>query len=223
MKFYNPSEETHSKDYSGVGILISNVLVIIFAMIENWDLSSMMFIYWAQSVIIGFFHFFRILCLKKFCTEGFTSNGQPVPANTKGKRSTALFFAAHYSFFHFGYLMFILAMGDSHDDAPAPTDEESKWEGLWMLLSIVGFVLGHGYSFYQNVKADLSNKPNLGTMMFLPYARIIPMHLTIFAGNIFESNRIAVLIFSVLKTGADHLMHIVEHKVLQKKKVEESS
>ncbi len=223
VRFYHPSEESHSKDYSGIGILISNIIVIVFAMIENWDLQSMMFIYWAQSVIIGVFHFFRIICLKKFCTEGFTSNGRPVPANSKGKWSTAIFFAVHYGFFHIGYVIFVLAMGDSHDDAPAPPDDESKWEGLWMLLSVAGFVIGHGYSFYRNVKADLSNRPNLGTMMFLPYARIIPMHLTIFAGNIFDSNRIAVLIFSLLKTGADYLMHIVEHKVLQKKQPEETS
>ncbi|MDF1656896.1 MAG: DUF6498-containing protein [Verrucomicrobiales bacterium] len=218
VQLYNSSVETRSKDYSGIGILLSNFVVIIFAMIEDWDLSSMMFIYWFQSVIIGFFHFFRILCLRKFCTDGFTSNGKPVPANSKGKWSTALFFAVHYGFFHLIYVFFILGFEASPDDLPAPTTEESKKEGLWMLFSIAGFFLGHGYSFYQNVKADLINGPNLGALMFMPYARVIPMHLTIFVGSIFDSNRFAVLIFSLLKTGADYLMHIVEHRVLQKKK-----
>ncbi|MDF1824736.1 MAG: DUF6498-containing protein [Verrucomicrobiales bacterium] len=209
VKLYNTSEESNSKDYSGIGVLISNAFVIVIAFIQNWDLGPMMFIYWAQSVIIGFFHFFRMILLKNFNTEGFTSGGKPVPANSKGKWSTALFFTVHYGFFHIGYLIFILSLPMETENAPEG--------GLWFRLSILGFFLGHGYSFFQNVRADLKNQPNLGLMMFLPYARIIPMHLTIFIGNAVGSNRIAVLAFSLLKTGADYLMHIVEHRMLQKK------
>ena len=93
MKFYSQSEDSSSKDYSGIGILVSNALVIVYAMVENLDPGPMMVIYWAQSVIIGFFNFFRILLLKSFSTEGFTSNGTRVPETSKGKWSTALFFA----------------------------------------------------------------------------------------------------------------------------------
>ncbi len=74
MKFYKESAETSSKGYSGIGIL-RNVLVLICALIERWDLGSMMVIHWAQSVIIGFFNFLRILLLRSFSTEGFTSKG----------------------------------------------------------------------------------------------------------------------------------------------------
>lgn len=213
MKLYHPSEESRSKDFSGIGILLSNALTIIIAMTGGWHLGPLLFIYWAQSIIIGIFHFFRILLLKQFCTEGFTSNGNPVPATRAGKWSTALFFAMHFGFFHLVYLFFLFGIGGGGD----ADKEEAKWDFLWMMVSAAGFLLGHGYSFYQNVRADLKNRPNLGTMMFLPYARIIPMHLTIIFGSLIGGGRLAALLFSVLKTGADYLMHVVEHRVLQKK------
>lgn len=214
MKLYKDSAETPSKDYSGLGILVSNILVIIYALAEGWSLGSMVLIYWAQSVIIGFFHFFRILLLKSFCTKGFTSNGSPVPETPQGKWSTAVFFAVHYGIFHVVYVIFLLGFASSGSGEGEKSDQSGA---AWFLLSVLGFFIGHAYSFYQNVRADLENRPNLGTMMFLPYARIIPMHLTIIFGNLLGSNTGSLLLFSGLKTGADYLMHIVEHRVLQKK------
>jgi len=207
VKLYRETAAAPSKDYSGIGILISNVLVIIYAMVDGWDLGPMMIIYWTQSVIIGFFQFFRILLLRSFCTKGFTSNGKPVPESPAGKWSTAIFFAVHYGFFHLVYAIFLVGFAS-----------EGTGGGLaGYVVSGLGFFLGHGYSFYQNVKSDLENRPNLGTMMFLPYARILPMHLTIIFGNLLGSSTFSMLLFTGLKTGADYLMHIVEHRVLQKK------
>lgn len=52
--------------------------------------------------------------------------------------------------------------------------------------------------------------------MFLPYARILPMHLTIILGGALGGEGAAVvLIFGALKTAADVLMHHVEHRILQ--------
>lgn len=229
MKLYKDAVETKSKDYSGAGILVSNVLVIVFAMIEGWSLGSMMVIYWVQSVVIGIFHVFRMLLLRSFCTEGFTSNGTRVPENAKGKWSTAVFFAIHYGFFHLIYGIFLIAgtaTGAGADDpaaaAPATAPEPSPAAGwfdgpFWFVLSVLGFVAGHAYSFYQNVRADLGRRPNLGVMMFMPYARILPMHLTLILGSLAGAGFGSMLLFSGLKTGADYLMHIVEHRVLQKK------
>ncbi len=214
MRLYKETVETPSKDYSGIGILLSNVLAIVYALIAGWDLGAMMGVYWVQSVIIGFFHFFRILLLKSFSTEGFTSNGQRVPETSAGKRSTAFFFAVHYGFFHFGYAIFLIVLAVEGEGNPVAGLGAGF---VWFLLSVLGFLFGHGYSFYQNVKADLTGRPNLGTMMFLPYARVIPMHLMILLGSQMGSGLASLLLFSGLKTGADYLMHIVEHRFLQKK------
>lgn len=223
MKFYKESVETGSRDYSGAGILLSNLLVIAFAVIEGWSLGSMMVIYWVQSVVIGIFHVFRMLLLRSFCTEGFTSNGTRVPENAKGKWSTAVFFAIHYGFFHLIYGIFLIAgaaTGEAGEDSVtgAAGGVAGWFDGpVWFLISVLGFVAGHGYSFYQNVRADLERRPNLGVMMFMPYARIVPMHLTLILGSLAGAGFGSMLLFSGLKTAADYLMHIVEHRVLQKK------
>lgn len=206
--------------FSGLGIVLSNLFAIVLALWQDWDLRPMLAIYWAQSVIIGIFNFCRILKLRDFSTEGFTSNGKRVPETPKGKRSTAFFFALHYGLFHFGYLVFLLVIfsGGDRDFGYESSWDGGEAEGFWIGSAVLGFLVGHWFSFRQNVAADLRGRPNIGTMMFLPYARIIPMHLTIIFGSMLATNRIAVLLFSVLKTGADYLMHVVEHKVLQKGK-----
>jgi hypothetical protein len=207
LKLYRETPAAPSKGYSGIAILISNVLVIIYTMVDGWDIGLMMIIYWTQSVIIGFFHLFRIQLLRSFCTKGFTSNGQPVPEPPAGKWSTAIFLAVHYGFFHLVYAIFLIGF---------VTDGSGGGLSVYLVSALV-FFLGHGYSFYQNVKSDLERRPNLGTMMFLPYARILPMHLTILLGNLLGSSGYSVILFSGLKTAADYLMHIVEHRILQKK------
>lgn len=223
MPFYRESTETASRDYSGMGILLSNGVVILLALFEGWSLESMMLIYWVQSVIIGISQFFRMLLLRSFCTEGFTSNGRRVSESPAGKRSTAIFFAFHYGIFHLVYGMFLIGLdggekGGGLAAAGAPETGPGWWsETGWFLVSVLSFVAGHGYSFYQNVRADLERKPNLGVMMFLPYARIIPMHLVILLGGRAGDGMGMLLLFSGLKTGADYLMHVVEHRVLQKK------
>ncbi len=217
MRLYRDQTETHSKDYSGIGILLGNVLAVGWALKAGWNLREMMGIYWVQSVIIGLFNFFRMLLLRSFSTDGFTSNGKPVPENAQGKISTAIFFAFHYGIFHLVYLTFLAGFSES--------GEKPFWESggfHWFLLSVLGFLLGHGYSFYENVRADLERRPNLGTMMFLPYARIIPMHLAIIFGSQVGGGLFPFLLFSGLKTAADYLMHIVEHRVLQRKPAEKA-
>lgn len=222
VKLYKETPATRSKDYSGIGILVSNLLVIVLAVVEGWSLGSMMVIYWVQSVIIGIFHVFRMLLLRSFCTEGFTSNGTRVPENAKGKWSTAVFFAFHYGFFHLIYGIFLIAgaaTGGAGEDAVASEGGgiAGGFDGpVWFVISVLGFVAGHGYSFYQNVRADLERRPNLGVMMFMPYARIVPMHLTLILGGMAGAGFGSMLLFSGLKTAADYLMHIVEHRVLQK-------
>lgn len=51
--------------------------------------------------------------------------------------------------------------------------------------------------------------------MFYPYARIFPMHLTILLG---ATTGVPLLMFLVLKTIADGVMHVVEHRVLMGEK-----
>ncbi len=132
-----------------------------------------------------------MLALTNFTTDGLTSNGKKVEATQAGARSTANFFALHYGFFHFGYCAF-LAEG---------ADRLTRWDYLGFAGLAISFVMSHGTSFRQNIEADLRGKPNLGVLLFLPYLRVLPMHITIIIGRGVAGDSLwTLLLFAALKT-----------------------
>jgi len=186
------------------------LIVILFAIIENWDLLTILFIYWCQSVIIGIFHFFKILNLKNFSTKGVLLNSRPVQSNERTKRSMAIFFLFHYNFFHFGYFIFLFV-------SPLfRTSSNFSFQDFFVISAIFLFLITHFHSYKHNRESDSNKKQNIGKVFFSPYIRIIPMHITIiFGGFLFMSGSppiTTLVLFLLLKTVADVAMHIVEHR-----------
>ena len=160
-----------------------------------------MWVYWAQSVVIGCFNWKRILDLKRFSTKGLLINDQPVQPTRATQRQTAWFFLFHYGLFHLAYFFFL-----SEKKPP------SGMTVFGIAACALAFLVTHGFSYWHNRQRDLNRTPNIGTIMFLPYARIIPMHLTIILGSYCAENSTGTLVlFLALKTLADVIMHMVEH------------
>jgi len=197
-------------DRSVLALLFANLVALGIAWGTGMSLAQMMMVYWVQSVIIGVTNYLRIMNLRKFSTEGFSSNGQRVPEDETGKRMTAFFFAIHYGFFHLGYLVFLLA-GTRHGGGAL-----GSVAGLALCALI--FALNHGYSLRHNIRRDARGTPNLGTLMFLPYARIFPMHLLTILGASVAATPLHFTLFVCLKILADVVMHTVEHHILGKEK-----
>jgi hypothetical protein len=195
-------------DVSGITLIISNIITIFLAVTGGWSLKELMIVYWAQSVIIGFFVFLKILSLKKFSTENFKINDQPVKPTRATKYFTAFFFLIHYGGFHLGYLIFLSA-GFLSQNSQSPTVGTI----LAILFSIILFFADHLFSFIYNFKKDSNKQRNIGTVMFFPYARIIPMHLTIVFGFFLIESTGGLVFFLILKTLADGIMHAVEHRI----------
>ena len=200
-----PALEPRARSRAVLAIVGANAMTLAMAVALDWTLASLLWPFWLQSVVIGFFSWRRILALRRFSTEGFLVNDQPVLPTPETRRHTAVFFLLHYGFFHAIYAVFLLVMAwPRAQDLP------------WIALALVSFVLGHERSFREHVERDLAGRPNIGTLMFLPYARVVPMHLVILAGAWwYERTTLpALVIFVALKTGADVLMHRAEHRVL---------
>lgn len=189
-------------------LVITNLIAMAMALIFKWPLGLLLWPYWIQSVVVGYFSRKRMLALGHFSTQGFMINNRPAEANEATQKSTANFFAVHYGFFHLGYLVFIATRASDLD----------RWDWLGVATAGIAFAWTHRYSYQQNIEADATGTPNIGTLMFLPYLRIVPMHLTILAGGVFAGSFSApsIIVFSLLKTAADVGMHRVEHKLLQK-------
>ena len=96
-------------DSSALSIILMNVLVIVVAMASGDGLVMMLWPYWIQSVVIGYYNVRRIQKLQRFSTDGLKINGASVDPTPGTKRQTWMFFTVHYGFFHFGYLIFLLA------------------------------------------------------------------------------------------------------------------
>jgi hypothetical protein len=188
-------------------LLAANGLTIVFAVVFGWSAGIVLWAYYAQNLIIGYFSRKRILALDEFSTEGFRINNRQPPPTPATKKKTANFFLLHFGLFHFVYFLF-LAM-------------EHRPDGLDLLLLgaiAASFAFNHAASFRRHIEADKRGETNIGTLMFLPYLRVVPMHLAIIIGAGLELiNTLPGLVgFMTLKTLADWGMHVVEHRILQK-------
>lgn len=183
-----------------MSLLFSNLLVIILSLVQKWDTSTVLWVYWMQSIIIGFFQFLRILSLNNFSTQNFTINNKPTSPTSQTKVFTAFFFAFHYGFFHFIYAIFLFNFFTNQ-----------SLDFTYLFLGGLVFFVNHTFSYLHNRVIDEQKTQNIGTLMFSPYARIIPMHLIIIFGAILGQS--ALVIFLLLKTFVDLLMHTIKYKV----------
>lgn len=201
-----PAEDTPS-DRALWSIVASNVLAAVLAIALDWDVIELLWPFWIQSVVIGYYARRRMLLLQRFSVEGLSFGNRPATESPEDQRSTANFFAFHYGFFHFGYFAFL-----------AQRSAQLRFEfvdALWLVVAALAFVLSHRQSHREHVAADLAGRPNLGALMFMPYLRVVPMHMVILFGATQGGGAGTILLFTILKTLADIGMHKFEHRKLQ--------
>lgn len=183
---------------SARNLILANAATLGLALGAGWDLGWLMWPYWIQSVVIGYYAWRRMMMLRDFSTEGLTANKRPVPETEQGKRSTATFFLIHYGLFHAGYLAYLL------------TEHGLTTSTEVLVLAVCGlsFVFSQRQTWAAQHAADLQGRPNLGTLMFLPYLRVVPMHVGILLANALGGGALMMVGFVALKTlgdlGLDH-------------------
>lgn len=164
---------------------------------------TIVWIYWFQSITIGLFNFLDLLTLKSYDATNFKINDQPVSSKNKG--CVAWFFLFHYGFFHLGYAIFLLAgLG---------IRSVSK---MVLLIGIAAFFLESILNFIRQKQIERSVTMNIGNMFFLPYLRIVPMHMMILLPAFLGWK--PSMLFLVLKMGADILSFLLYHHIYGKNK-----
>lgn len=201
-----------------LSLISANLITIVLAIWGNWDLATVMFSYWVQSVMIGVFTALSLL------TAGSAREWPAPPAGDPGQATIAalqkyssilgrfgltLFFIVHYGIFHLVYFMFIVGSGLF---GPVNFSEP----GLYLSCGL--FFCNHLYSFIAHWNVHI--RETGGDDFIAPYHRILPMHMTIVFGSmaIFAlqdagiSSTMPVLgLFLLLKTWADCAAHIARH------------
>ena len=181
-------------------LLASNIYCIWYFNSHSNGFVTVVWIYWLQSVIIGFFNFVDLLTIKNYDAGDTTINGKPLTEKSKG--CLPWFFAVHFGIFHIVYMIFIAVyLGINVDKR-------------FFLIGVAAFLLESLSSFIRRKNAEQQIKFDIGSIFFLPYLRVIPMHLMIM-GSVFLSVQPS-LIFLVLKTIADILSFMWYQKMWEK-------
>lgn len=182
---------------SAMWLLAGNAAVLVWALVYEWPLSTLVIPYWMQGVILGGYHFKRILALERFSTGGLSINDSPVARTAASRNFIAAFFLVHYGFFHLVHLGFMLSFVGSLD-----------LDGVGLGVLAFAFIVSAHVACAEQVRQDRRGCPNLGTTMFEPYVRVFPMHAFALAGGWFASTRATdhttlTVLFVALKTMAD--------------------
>ena len=183
----------------GLWILLGmNVYLIWYYLRVPSSIDTIILLFYIQSVLIGVFNVLDMLTLKNIYVEPGKSSEMFAK-----KGCSAGFFTVHYGMFHLVYLFFLPSLISIKN-----IDFPFVYLSLWILLATctVGFV--------QNKIRNRTEAVNLGVMFFMPYPRVIPIHLMILAPKFLNVS--APLVFLILKTIPDVVMHMVAQRAIFK-------
>lgn len=175
---------------------------------KNPDIfSTLVWLYWSQSIIYGFFTFLTIRTtpepeIKASERNVAESEGKPGGKITSSD-ATAWFFVFHYGFFHLVYFVFLLTLTKMN---------LFDWQFFKYCLAI--FFIGQLANFIQHKLKKQKAPVDFGRLLAIPYLRIIPMHLCILVPAFL--NVASLTVFLVLKVVADAVMYVATNSNYQK-------
>ncbi len=195
---------------TGWAILLANVVPLLGVLFAGWDPAEILYLYWLESLIVGFFTLLGILGSGLACRE----KGPDRVVMFAMSLFTAFFFMIHYGGFNFGHGIFLVILDGFVQSVLR--DSEVLFGGIesvvrgqgWMPVNLIGYVierthlqpeywlagrsifpavfflvLSHGFRF---LKQDVAGGMLARTMpmqyMFRPYGRIFFMHIFIIVG-----------------------------------------
>lgn len=168
-------------------LLLGNIYCIWYYEKYPEDFATIVWIYWFQSIIIGFFNFLELVTIKNNELRDENKSGTFFKSGCSG-----WFFLFHYGIFHLVYFVFLLV-----------DFNVASVKKLVLLIGIATFFLESLIGFIRHKVVEKTEKVNVGVLFFLPYLRIIPMHLMILLPSFFGVK--PTILFLVLKMGADLL------------------
>ncbi|MBK8090384.1 MAG: hypothetical protein IPK31_22235 [Chitinophagaceae bacterium] len=181
------------KDPRAWFLLLINGYLIYYYLQNPTEFNTIVWIYWLQSILIGFFTFIELLKVENPDETSMKMNDQPVTKKNIG--CAAFFFLFHFGFFHLVYAIFLLT-GFS---AGANAKIVLITGGIFLVESTIDLIRR------RSGKKE-GEKENIGKMFFVPYMRIIPMHLMILVPPLLGFG--TSVIFLILKMLADIGMYI---------------
>lgn len=188
------------RDVSLLLLLTSNIAAIVSVLQNGGSAQMALWVYWSQSIIIGFFNVLKIVCASdaQIDTNPIRINKKTIESKPRAKLFLAGFFTVHFGLFHVAYFVCLLIapFGGSTDTFVFST----------ILPATLLFFLNHLFSFFYNRRRERHTQ--IGSYMTMPYFRIVPMHLSVIIGLFLGSALLPF--FMILKSIVDVLAHAFE-------------
>ena len=200
-------------------LVVSNVIPLIGVFVWDWDVTSILILYWSENLILGFLTIVKMIV------------NAPI-----GGIFTSAFFLVHYGGFCGVHGLFVLAMtvGDIGD--PVGSDPWPLWlVFVQLLVNVVQQVLAmaptewiiaftalfvsHTVSLIINYfgRGEYKDQDTQALMM-APYKRIVVLHLAIIFGGwcvLALGSPVGLLIVLIaLKISIDVYTHLAEHGLI---------
>jgi hypothetical protein len=176
-------------------LLVANGIIIGWAVLEEWSLGLMIWVYYCQNILLGFSWSIKVI-------------GSTYDESYDKKIKSVTYFVPQYFIGHFIYAFILFQFFGS-----------VFISNYKYILSMAGiFLVSEIISL--SAQRGSNRKPlSLAQVQLFPYARIFPMHFFMFLGLKFgiESERGLILLFLILKAVADMGMFIVERSLFVNK------
>lgn len=184
-----------------------NLVPLIGVAFFGWTLFSVMFLYWLESAIVGFFNVLKIAKARGEGISNFEINGRPADEYTRF--GLISFFVLHYGFFMAIHGALVFAFFGPPDLDPA-----------FIVLVFALLIVSHGMSYISNfIMQGEYRLVSPAQQMSGPYRRIALMHVTLLLAGLMAKSRngaLGALIFMVvLKIVMDLTLHVYEHRRIQ--------
>ncbi len=206
-----------------VFLVAANAVPAIGVILLDWDPYMILFIYWGESLIAGFFNVLKMLI------SGAIENGAFSRSGLGQGIGLSLFFTLHYGIFMLVHLIFLVVFmfftgfkgGGNYNPFNSFVSFFPAGFSLIEVIdsefsAVIAIFISYAVSFYfQFIKTGAYNHTAAPDYMMRPYKRIVVMHLTIIFGAFvfllsgFKSG-LFVVVWIALRIFADLKMHARE-------------
>lgn len=199
-------------------LVASNLLPIVGVLAWDWDVGSLVVLYWSENLVLGAYTLVKMLV-----------------ASPLGGLASGAFFLVHYGGFCAVHGIFVLSLAVGMDDLQILEDD--PWP-LWLvfvqllvdvirqtlaiappewLFAFAALAVSHGVSLVLNYfRGGEYREHTVRDLMTAPYKRIVVLHVAILGGAFgvlaLGSPWPLLLLLVALKLGLDVWLHVREHR-----------
>jgi hypothetical protein len=215
----------YSLKYNSARILLSvNIIPVIGVIFFEWNLFSIMLLYWLENLVIGFYGVLKIKKTNHYLI--LKQENLPATSSLVATWRQIMVFIFDYGLFtlvHGVFVFIIFGASTATSSTIANLGPVNISEIIWPEVSILGvsisflmMIVSHGFSYHDNfiIKEEYKNC-TINYLQKNPFKRVIAMHfIIVISGFIVLAlgySKLTIILLIILKTLIDLFAHNNEH------------